>query len=318
LVAAAAVAIPISLAAGPPAMAAVTIGSKFVSSSQNNLPCDAISCTAVTFDASAAIQASGGLRSPIDGVVTSWRIKSGSAGNEVTLRVLRPGVGLSFTGAGTSSTQTTTSGIAGPFATQLPIKTGDAIGVDNSSGAQIYGVNAGATLAYWSPPLSDGASSMGTSYASEAQVEANVEADVDCDGRGDETQDTNLGDGPCKSPPAQTLKAKNRQKLAKAAVRDTLDKAGTVTLRARVKLPKRSHLSRPMRVLSKVVRSKKSTTSLAAGTRTKIRPRFSRSVRKRIRAAIAAAGPRKAKVTATATDSFGNTSTARVGFKLTG
>jgi hypothetical protein len=318
-VVAATLALAVSLGFAGSAPAAVTIGSNFSAGpTLTNLPCNAIPCTAITFDASPTLQASGGLHSPIDGVVTSWRIESGSAGNPVNLRILRPGTGLSFTAAGTSATQTTVSGLSGSFPTQLAIKVGDAIGVDTTNGALIYNDNAGATMAYWSPLLADGATLMGTAFASrEVRIQANVEPDVDCDGKGDETQDSNLTDGPCKAPPVQTLTAKKKQKLAKAAVNETLNKAGTVSLQARVKVPGGSH-PRTLRLLARVVKSKKSTTSLAANVKTKIKLKFSTGARKKIKAAIADSGPRKVTATSTATDTFGNVSTAKVKFKLTG
>jgi hypothetical protein len=46
--------------------------------------------------------------------------------------------------------------------------------------------------------------------------------------------------------------------------------------------------------------------------------RFSAKARNKIKAAIQAAGPRKVVATATATDTFGNSSTAKARFKLTG
>jgi hypothetical protein len=165
---------------------------------------------------------------------------------------------LTFTAAGTSAAQPTVSGLSGSFPTQLPIKAGDAIGVDNPTSALIYGTNAGPTIAYWTPLLADGATLMGTGFSNrELRVQATVEPDVDCDGKGDETQDPSLTDGPCKSPPVQTLTAKRKQKLSKAAVSERLDKAGTVTLQARVKVPKKtSRTSRGFRILAKSITSK--------------------------------------------------------------
>jgi hypothetical protein len=299
-------------------MGAVTIGSNFTSGTQDNSPCGGIVCTAITFDANPTLQAPGGLRSPIDGVVTSWGVKTGSSAT-LTLRVLRPAGGLSFTAAGTSSPQSVPPGTSLALPTQLPIKTGDAIGVDNTSNAILFGVNAGATLVYWSPLLAGGATLMGTSFAArEAQIQANVEPDVDCDGKGDETQDTNLSDGPCKAPPVQTLSAKKKQKLAKAAVTDTVDKSATVSVQAKVKLPGRSGSSRSLRVLARAVKSKTSAATLAAGTKTKIKLRFSAKARKKVKAAIRDFGPRKVVVAAKASDTFGNSSTAKVRFKLVG
>jgi hypothetical protein len=84
-----------------------------------------------------------------------------------------------------------------------------------------------------------------------------------------------------------------------------------------VKVPGGSH-PRTLRLLARVVKSKKSTTSLAANVKTKIKLKFSTGARKKIKAAIADSGPRKVTATSTATDTFGNVSTAKVKFKLTG
>jgi hypothetical protein len=301
-------AISASLALAAPAIGAVTIGGNLSSTPNDNMPgCGSpgMPCTALTFDAPPALAASGGLRSPVTGVVTSWTFKSASSSPtpSISLRVLRPTSGLSFTGAGTSSPKAAATGTNGPFLTNLPINAGDAIGLDSSSAALVLADTTGATMDYWWVPtsLADGQTSMGTSATSrEVMVQATVEPTS--------TTTTN---------PVQTLKAKKRQKLAKAAVTDTLDKSGTVSLRAKVNLPSGSH-SRAQRTVARVVKSKKSTTTLTANVKTKIRIRFSSGARKKIKAAIADSGPRKVTATSRATDTFGNVSTAKVRFKLTG
>jgi plastocyanin len=121
------------------------------------------------------------------------------------------------------------------------------------------------------------------------------------------------------SGPRQTLRAKKKQKLAAAAVSETVDKPATVVLRARLKAAKNgAGPSSAARVLSQALDAKRSTISLTPGIRTKIKLRFSRAARKSIRAALATGGPAKVAVTATATDRFGKTSTAKTGFRLIG
>lgn len=303
----AALAIGVSLALVPSAMG-VTIGSNLASSPTTNTPgCGnaGLPCTAMTFDAPPALVASGGLRSPIDGVVTSWTFKSGStpAGPSVSLRVLRPVSGFSFTGAGTSTPQAATGPTNGPFLTQLPISVGDAIGLNSASAALVLAESPGATMVYWQiPSLADGETRMGlSSTPREVMVQATVEPTT-----------TTTTD------PVQILKAKKRQKLAKAAVNAELDKSGTVSLRARVKGIPAAKSGAGARVLAKVVKSKKASATLAADTPTKIRIKFSAAARKKIKSAIKEAGPRKVVVTSTATDTFGNNSTKRVRFKLIG
>jgi plastocyanin len=121
------------------------------------------------------------------------------------------------------------------------------------------------------------------------------------------------------SGPRQTLKARKKQKLAKAAVTEIVDKAASVQLRARVKgARKAAGGSSADRVLSQALDAKRSTKSVAAGVRTKIKLRFSRAARKRIRAAVAGGEPVKVVVTATATSRFGKTSNAKARFRLIG
>ena len=110
------------------------------------------------------------------------------------------------------------------------------------------------------------------------------------------------------------LKAKKKQTFAKAAVTETLGRAGTVTLQAKLKPSKGAADSR---ALSKALDTKRSKTSLAANVKKKIKLRFSKAARKMIRAA---SGQKRWKVivTATATDGYGKSSTAKAGFTLTG
>jgi plastocyanin len=118
--------------------------------------------------------------------------------------------------------------------------------------------------------------------------------------------------------PRQTLEARKEQKLAKAAVTETVDKASTVQLRAKVKGGKKSGASAAARALSQALDAKRSTVSLNRGVETKIKLRFSKKARKRLRASLARSGARKIVVTAAATDGFGKTSTAKVRFRLVG
>ncbi len=119
------------------------------------------------------------------------------------------------------------------------------------------------------------------------------------------------------SGPVQTLRARKKQRLAKAAVIETLDKPATVALRARVKGGKGAHssVSRP---LSQALDARRSTLSLDPKVTTKIKLKFSKAARKRIRAALARSGSWKVIVTANATDRFGKTSTATAKFRLIG
>ena len=119
--------------------------------------------------------------------------------------------------------------------------------------------------------------------------------------------------------PAQSLKAKKAQRLAKAAVNLSLDKPATVELQARVKGRKPgARSSGGARVFAQALDANRSTLSLDPTSAAKVKLPFSRAVRKRIKAGLAKDIPWKVVVTATATDRFGKTSTAKAKFRLVG
>jgi plastocyanin len=117
----------------------------------------------------------------------------------------------------------------------------------------------------------------------------------------------------------QTLKAKKKQRVAKAGVNVFLNRPGKVRVQAKVKRAKqKTGRSTALAVLSRALDSKRSTKSVPANVKTRIRLKFSRAARERIEAAIARKGPMKVVVTSTAIDRFGKSSTATTRFKLTG
>jgi hypothetical protein len=178
---------------------AVTIGSNLTAGGTETNACSGGGCTfAQVAPLPSGHTAAGGLVSPADGVVTRWRIKSGSAQNPVKLRILRPTGGGAFTAVGTSATGTTGMDVT-QFDTRLSIKAGDYIGVDNANDALIFAPTPGASIYKWTPQLADGSNRAAdaTSGTLELMAQADIEPDVDCDGLGDETQDTNTADGPC-------------------------------------------------------------------------------------------------------------------------
>ena len=165
------------IATAASAQGAVTIGSNLASTVAGTSYNCGVPCTTANLALTTDV-APNGLTSPVNGTVTSWRVKSGSTGNPLKLRVLTLGTALTFTGAGTSAIGTTTGGgIDGPFATSLPIKIGDAIGIDISNSALIFADNAAGTQVYWNmPQLADGSPRAGlTRNATETLVQATVE-----------------------------------------------------------------------------------------------------------------------------------------------
>jgi hypothetical protein len=165
-----------SLGIAAPAYGAVTIGSGLGSPANIN-NCGAADCTTTNLVLNGDL-APNGLTSPVTGTVTSWFFKSGSATNTDSLRVLRPGAGVTFTGAGTSASVISVTGLNGPFTTSLPIMAGDHIGLNATNGAIVESNAVGATQLFWTmPPLADGSARPGT--VAGGNVEVLVQATVE-------------------------------------------------------------------------------------------------------------------------------------------
>ena len=115
--------------------------------------------------------------------------------------------------------------------------------------------------------------------------------------------------------PIQKMRAKKKQGIHSAAVTVKVDKAATVKLGAKVK-GAGAGSSKVSRVLSEALDARRSTASVQAGVSKKIRLRFTKAALKKIRAASNRRW--KVVVTGTATDGYGNTSTAKTHFSLVG
>jgi hypothetical protein len=84
------------------------------------------------------------LTSPVNGTVVHWSLRgtsTNSSANTFRLRVLRPAGAGTFTGAGTSSAQTTPKAfnddVVRTFDTSLAIRAGDQVGLDADTGADV-------------------------------------------------------------------------------------------------------------------------------------------------------------------------------------
>ena len=123
---------------------------------QNQQSCSGVGCTFIQWSISSVDL---GYASPVDGTIVAWRIASDSAGNKVKLRILRPAGGGKFSAVGSSNTETTTGSTTAPdqFSTNLPVKAGDIIGLDNANSALMFKTGVlGALPEFWTPPLADG------------------------------------------------------------------------------------------------------------------------------------------------------------------
>jgi hypothetical protein len=144
----------LALLLAPAADAAdVTIGSNLAGSANANVCVASISCTYVQTSGGAPVAVS-----PVDGTVVRWRLKAGSTGGTVKLRVLRP-AGTGFTAVTSSAVRTVTSNM-NTFSTSLPIKAGDVVALDNSSSG-LYFTDSPAVLLplvkYFKPAIANGA-----------------------------------------------------------------------------------------------------------------------------------------------------------------
>jgi hypothetical protein len=181
----------------PAASGATRIGQTNLATSHlTNEPCATAACTYIQYTDNGATPS---YVSPVSGVITQWQLASGSAGNAVTLRALRPGVTSgAFSGLGTGVPRKTQAGLNNFVGERLPIQAGESIGLDDAQGLFMGQGLAGAVVKWWSPALveaSGPSAPTNTSVAGHAiQLNADVEPDADGDRYGDRTQDGCPGD----------------------------------------------------------------------------------------------------------------------------
>jgi PASTA domain len=145
-----------ALALAPAAGAdTVTLGSTAASGPLTNLCPGTIECTYLPFNN----VYTPALVVPFDGAITSFSVNSGSATGTVKLRVIRPAAGGRFTGAGTSAPAALNTGVQ-TYTTNLPVRSGDLLGIENDSSALLFdtGTQTTFTAYYQLPALGDGAS----------------------------------------------------------------------------------------------------------------------------------------------------------------
>ena len=174
--------------------------------------------------------------SPVSGVVVRWRVLAASSGSPVQLRLLRP-AGGGFLMVGSSGQEATTGGTTDVFATRLPVRAGDALGIDSNSQARLAAQSdQSAIVGMIDPAGPDGTTAQPSStpgdslQGQELQASADVEPDADGDGFGDETQDCAPADASratdC-SPPDVAITAGPKDKTKKK--RATFEFSGTDT-----------------------------------------------------------------------------------------
>jgi len=169
-----ALAAAIALAA-PASAAPITIGSPLTAPFGVS-SCNSSNCTVIHtgFDEAGAV-----VRSPVDGTVVRWHILSGSPSFQYRLRVITESPGEPFpnyTGSGISTPATPSGFGLQTFATSLPIKAGQLIGIDLPLNAPIGYLEEGPkgdTYAFFEPPLAEGETQQ--SSPNEGEVAFNAE-----------------------------------------------------------------------------------------------------------------------------------------------
>jgi hypothetical protein len=159
----------------------VTIGSNLGRAPNVTTGCDP-SCTRVGASLTPAAIAPGGLASPVNGTVVTWRIRVGSSTAPATFRVVRRLPGDLATGAGTSATVTPPVQAITAFPTRLPIAAGEWIGVDCCvGGGGVIGVSGGSgNTDLWLPALADGAAARARfQFGPQDMFETAINADIE-------------------------------------------------------------------------------------------------------------------------------------------
>jgi hypothetical protein len=113
--------------------------------------------------------------SPVNGTITTWHVRTITSG-QFALRVLRPAGGSQYTSVGRAAQSVASPGVH-TFAANLPIQSGDLIGVDISDGAAVAAENAnGSTYLRWVPALLDGSTKASDSdFGGEVLLSADVQ-----------------------------------------------------------------------------------------------------------------------------------------------
>jgi uncharacterized repeat protein (TIGR01451 family) len=173
------------------AQAVTTVGSDLTNAATQKVcatPCTAFTADGTTNAPSAV--------APFDGVVVRWRVKSGSAASGLALRALRRAGTNAYTAVGTTEQQSLTQAGTATFASRVPVKAGDIIGLDDrtTSGAKIAATSTTTAVWTFSAPIGSFSETPSKQPNLELLVNADIEPDVDSDGYGDETQDLCPGD----------------------------------------------------------------------------------------------------------------------------
>ncbi len=121
-------------------------------------------------------EAGASLASPVNGAIVRWRVQ-GAKGGPFRLRVLRPNGSGAYTAVATSLPATPLGLGIETFATQIPVRTGDVIGVDPSAASDEIGVASvtGASYGVFATPPFEGSTLAPSEVKSGAEIELSAE-----------------------------------------------------------------------------------------------------------------------------------------------
>jgi hypothetical protein len=304
--------------AAPAAGAATTIGST-MSGTAN----DAFACTGTCSIVQTAL-GSGTAAAPIDGVVVRWRVKTNAPGGPFGLRVAKPFTGSLLIGAGATGLETAKAAGINEFATRLPIRVGDNIGLTITAATQLNNVRykegvvtAGASTSYFDPQLPEGGSGTTPTNVNnlvESFFNADIEADADRDGFGDETQDRCIGvfgtsNGCDVTAPVPVLVSYSPQSVGSLKIKLSVNETANFEARATVSYKSKGK--------TKTIKSKLAKLSLTGTSLpTNLSLKFTSKQKKTLRALIKKGKKLSAKVSVTAADPSGNKATLAAKIKL--
>jgi hypothetical protein len=164
------------------------------------------------------VEAGAQATSPVKGTIVCWRITD-ATGGPFSLRVLTSDGGSTYTGAGTSAPEMSTGVTTQSFATNLPIKAGQAIGIDNPND-DFLGIRFDVgTHLFWSTPLLADGSTRAAQTTQPLAGELGFNADVQTSGTNQGCGGGAGGGGPTAAPantarPKITGTAKSGKKLS--------------------------------------------------------------------------------------------------------
>jgi hypothetical protein len=173
---------------------------------------------------------------PSAGVITSWRIQTDATPpGGINFKVARPAGGNDFTILAESAATTPMPAMTNTYAIQVPVQSGDVIGLWSGSGGNYCRGALGYDVHLFSGNVPPGTTETFIPVAStQLDLSAMLEPDTDCDGFGDETQDPSVtppGDCPQAQPePEPQPQTKADGTLTIDANKGKVEKGRKVTL----------------------------------------------------------------------------------------